>query len=422
MYIKKLLFLRSLLSVCFLNGQTGNSVQFIETSTKSGINILYNSDPTYPKMGNIQSVLTIPLAFESTFYNIDSVAITEIYLKAEIINNTNLLTDSVFSSTTNILSPNDTLILITDSIRLWECGSRYELSLSFSLNYKRNNIKHQVSYGDTILINTSVSNVGPDYNNLSNIFDSRWLGDDGVGIINKIVLEKIDPNILNLDLDSIRIYLSDSTIVGGDIIVELYDTANFDTINGFGGPPILSESFTINQSKTGWVTLVNSFSSSQIGSGTYYMATYFFTNGGANPIFFGNDNSQKIAKNDGLYFDLNGFRWYSNSTRADLSLPMIRLYFEESGHPCGISLKESLELSIKVYPNPVRKSFVIKADYLKYEDVEVKLYDLTGKLVLSQSLMSSYDEISVSSLKSGIYQLNILDTGQIIQTEKLVIQ
>lgn len=65
--------------------------------------------------------------------------------------------------------------------------------------------------------------------------------------------------------------------------------------------------------------------------------------------------------------------------------------------------------SVKVYPNPAKNEFSIDLSTIKYSQLQLLLYDSSGKLVLKREekqLVSKF-EINTSSLSNGIYILNI---------------
>ncbi len=75
---------------------------------------------------------------------------------------------------------------------------------------------------------------------------------------------------------------------------------------------------------------------------------------------------------------------------------------------------------ISFYPNPAKSeiTFRLKNDSQPYE---LKMYDLTGKVVLAQTLFNDYP-ISISSLKNGMYLFRILDSkNDLIYSNKIVI-
>lgn len=78
----------------------------------------------------------------------------------------------------------------------------------------------------------------------------------------------------------------------------------------------------------------------------------------------------------------------------------------------GILNLESSKFSL--YPNPTTDNLVISNDYLT-EVAEVKIYDLTGKIVLIDKMKTSKTEINLSKLTQGIYTAQINIQGRTVR-------
>jgi len=102
---------------------------------------------------------------------------------------------------------------------------------------------------------------------------------------------------------------------------------------------------------------------------------------------------------DGFYFDDFTVKTISTST-------------------VGIDLWESLELSL--VPNPAKDSFSIQSNLIM-NDVKVSIYNITGQLVHLQTLNNTDEIISVGSMETGVYLVNISNASG-TKTLKLVIQ
>jgi hypothetical protein len=76
---------------------------------------------------------------------------------------------------------------------------------------------------------------------------------------------------------------------------------------------------------------------------------------------------------------------------------------------------------IKVYPNPVIS--LIQVDYKlgMQHDLTLKVYDMSGREVLTQKKLKSGDQVNMSRLIRGIYQYQLLDkTGKLLMADKLM--
>jgi len=83
----------------------------------------------------------------------------------------------------------------------------------------------------------------------------------------------------------------------------------------------------------------------------------------------------------------------------------------------GSSIPENPVSTTKIYPNPAAGILFVEC---KNMDM-VKLYDLLGKNVLSQTA-SGKTEIDISRLPQGIYSIQIFSAGKITETGKVVKQ
>jgi hypothetical protein len=64
-----------------------------------------------------------------------------------------------------------------------------------------------------------------------------------------------------------------------------------------------------------------------------------------------------------------------------------------------------------LYPNPVTDKLIITNDYLS-EEAEIKIYDLTGKIVLIDKMRTTKTEINLKKLTQGIYTVQINFSGK----------
>ncbi len=75
---------------------------------------------------------------------------------------------------------------------------------------------------------------------------------------------------------------------------------------------------------------------------------------------------------------------------------------------------------IKVFPNPANEKVFISSEHV---DMTVNVFDLGGKVVLTQELVSEQNAVDISGIKNGVYVLSINDAhGNTVAREKLVIK
>lgn len=75
---------------------------------------------------------------------------------------------------------------------------------------------------------------------------------------------------------------------------------------------------------------------------------------------------------------------------------------------------------MKVYPNPAEKTLNISFDPTLYPDAEIRIMDLSGKIILYEKL-NTQKQLDVSSLASGMYFVDVKSTG-FHSSEKLIIR
>lgn len=74
------------------------------------------------------------------------------------------------------------------------------------------------------------------------------------------------------------------------------------------------------------------------------------------------------------------------------------------------------ETRITIYPNPSTRIFNI----VSQQNISVEIYDLLGKLVYSQSLVSGTNSIDISNFNAGVYLLKATDANGNSETHKLI--
>ena len=80
------------------------------------------------------------------------------------------------------------------------------------------------------------------------------------------------------------------------------------------------------------------------------------------------------------------------------------------------------ETKYVVFPNPTYDEFFVGNIDKSKEDVKVKLFDMSGKLVLSDTRENtSKKAFSTRGLQKGVYMVNIKQ-GEKTQTEKLIVK
>ncbi|MBC8045633.1 MAG: T9SS type A sorting domain-containing protein, partial [Fimbriimonadaceae bacterium] len=65
-------------------------------------------------------------------------------------------------------------------------------------------------------------------------------------------------------------------------------------------------------------------------------------------------------------------------------------------------------LLFQIFPNPASDKIVLTNNFY---DAEIKLYDVTGKIIFSRQIKSSLDIIDIKNIAEGIYFISVQNKG-----------
>lgn len=108
-----------------------------------------------------------------------------------------------------------------------------------------------------------------------------------------------------------------------------------------------------------------------------------------------------------------------NRVQASLTVfPRLRLL---SSTACfALDLPENEKVNLKIYPNPAKDNFTL-SHTIDFSEGNIQIYNLLGRKLWEEKLISNHQVIATSNLDKGIYLVNItLDNFQ--HTEKLVVE
>ena len=90
--------------------------------------------------------------------------------------------------------------------------------------------------------------------------------------------------------------------------------------------------------------------------------------------------------------------------------------------PTGATSINSVgEVGLELYPNPANTYFTLKVTgENNYDDFGVRLFDITGKLLLEQPIKTNEQDIQVSDLKAGMYLVSLTRNGLTVITKRIV--
>jgi hypothetical protein len=219
-------------------------------------------------------------------------------------------------------------------------------------------------------------------------------------------------------INSVQVYLSSTTMAGAEVIVHILDTASF--INGviYTNDVYTSDIITIDASdvSSGYIeipTITNSnniWEEVQINPGAYYIAIEMNSLNNTYPIGVIDDNTvSQPAWASAIYFGLSS----PPSSFTNGNAFAIRMKLSDG----NVGMKEINE-NITIYPNPSNGIISITADNNLTNIVSV--YDLTGKLLLSERIKSN-STIDLSKYNTGAYIVEVLNNNK-IYTEKVILK
>ena len=219
-------------------------------------------------------------------------------------------------------------------------------------------------------------------------------------------------------INSVQVYLSSTTMAGAELIVHILDTASF--INGviYTNDVYTSDIITIDASdvSSGYIeipTITNSnniWEEVQINPGAYYIAIEMNSLNNTYPIGVIDDNTvSQPAWASAIYFGLSS----PPSSFTNGNAFAIRMKLSDG----NVGMKEINE-NITIYPNPSNGIISITADNNLTNIVSV--YDLTGKLLLSERIKSN-STIDLSKYNTGAYIVEVLNNNK-IYTEKVILK
>jgi len=122
--------------------------------------------------------------------------------------------------------------------------------------------------------------------------------------------------------------------------------------------------------------------------------------------------------------------WWSNDPAAKYSI--VKMNYEVNGTvseiewlkatPTAVSVNQFVNIEDKVYlyPNPAKNNITISTQLTNNDNI--KIFDVTGKLIIAERFNSNKITLSVSDFNNGLYFYNIIDVnGNVIYSNKFVV-
>ena len=79
-----------------------------------------------------------------------------------------------------------------------------------------------------------------------------------------------------------------------------------------------------------------------------------------------------------------------------------------------------IQLEMQVYPNPVSDILNLKIEKISLKNMQFRLYDLSGKLVKTESIKTAETKINLQNCPSSTYLLQIINEGKISKIFKII--
>lgn len=131
----------------------------------------------------------------------------------------------------------------------------------------------------------------------------------------------------------------------------------------------------------------------------------------------GNSLNASLESSLGITVDKSGNVFFCDNHINNFS-PTYRIRKLTPSITTQISEISNINDTLSVFPNPSNGNFTIKTS--KMEKQSLQLFDLNGKLILSQKILSDKIDIDISTLNDGVYTLIIKNFNSVI-IKKIVI-
>ena len=129
----------------------------------------------------------------------------------------------------------------------------------------------------------------------------------------------------------------------------------------------------------------------------------------------GNVVGNVIYNSADIYFDFNA------PIRTNQTFHTIGENFVTVLSNPTIGLEESVQ--VKVYPNPFTQNATLEVEGETYNELQLTIYDVSGRVVLEQQTYSNNKiEISKGNLQPGVYFYQLLGDAALINTGKIVVR
>ena len=185
--------------------------------------------------------------------------------------------------------------------------------------------------------------------------------------------------------------------------VDSYTPANSSTVNANS-----NVTFTVNEILPIPNTLVNTWTLNgtplAVTSNTVTITPSQLNNGNNTLLFSVNDNTTLLKVDNHSTLHFTNVTWTLNKTSL------------------GTSEIKTVERRYSIYPNPATNEFYIKGKQDFSKNIDVSLYDASGKRIPVKSELkdSSTIFVDINSLPTGIYTLSVTQDKELIISQKII--
>ncbi len=410
-----------------INEVQKHALRFTEWNDAPAQDIIFGpSGSGTSKMGTTTKFMscdwTKDVTFDANAYNYGFAPLNNVKLGVDILDKNNLLISSYVSTASVNLNSGDTANYNT--LNTYANPFKPNAVGTYKFVYKILSDSASV-VSDTFNLYVSDSLLSNDFKYFHNSLGTNNLGNDGSAIGTRIDL---DPSLQTTWLYSVQIGLSTSTIAGGVVEVEVYDTTGFDYIAGFPASNLVgasnSHAITAQNIANGYFSVPVLDATSNyvdLNLGSYFIVVRMYSNNGTNPIFIRNDQMFAQVGFGKIMYNTTDARWYSGySNSRTLNAPHIRAVIT---CPPGNVNEDALRKHVSISPNPTTDFVHVNfTDYTAH--ITLTLTDLMGREILKQEL-NAYGglkhPIDLQNLPSATYLLQV-NNGQSVITYKVLKQ
>lgn len=127
-----------------------------------------------------------------------------------------------------------------------------------------------------------------------------------------------------------------------------------------------------------------------------------------------------IASSDGSATYSIGQVFYTDKSGTNGSLTEGVLHAYDITDISAINNHHKINLSVSVYPNPTTDFLTLSIESPENENLSYSIYDISGVLIGSETILSERTTIDMAKLKPATYLIKLTENNQEIKTYKVI--